>query len=499
MYGLSVSSFEVVVAVDSRLHPAHRAPPSVVARRSRAARKPGFGFAAGSALHTSAIAWSIGIAAVPVGVQRGDRGGAGVGRDAVQQHGPALGAQGRHGVGGVGQDEVEVGVVRPGRARRAARPPRGRRGPRRPGSARCRSGTCSPPHPRPPVGHRARPRPRATPRRRAGAGPGRRCRTSRGRASWARPATSRPRPGTALDRQGREVGQLPGAGGRPGAVERPSVDRAPPLRGHGGGSPPGAEESAGDRGDGVGVVAAAHGGLERELQVLRRVAAGGGVVGRDRGAGDGRPRALQGLDHPAVLREVPTAGWPRPRRAARPTPSARSGGRWSRASRTPSKVPCRTAWRMPRHQIAQASPASGSKWVRALIRCGRLDQRLGVIEVGQGDRCGAHQRAVAGGPPGPVVHLPRRLGGRGSRGFGESAAGPRRSARRRPWPRGPPTHAAAMPSSTASSRRSAPVAAARAIGIAIEVSSVHSPGAHPNGPPPIMATSVSSGSGGPNS
>ena len=43
----------------------------------------------------------------------------------------------------------------------------------------------------------------------------------------------------------------------------------------------------------------------------------------------------------------------------------------------------------------------------------------------------------------------------------------------------------------ASSRRSAPVAATSAMAMAIEVSSVHSPGAQPNPPPPTIATSFS--------
>ncbi len=38
-----------------------------------------------------------------------------------------------------------------------------------------------------------------------------------------------------------------------------------------------------------------------------------------------------------------------------------------------------------------------------------------------------------------------------------------------------------------------------AIGMAMDVSSVHSAGANPNGPPPFMVTSAPSGSGAPNS
>ena len=48
-----------------------------------------------------------------------------------------------------------------------------------------------------------------------------------------------------------------------------------------------------------------------------------------------------------------------------------------------------------------------------------------------------------------------------------------------------------MASCAGSSRRSAPVAATSAIAIAIEVSSVHSPGFHPKLPPPTIATSFS--------
>jgi hypothetical protein len=48
-----------------------------------------------------------------------------------------------------------------------------------------------------------------------------------------------------------------------------------------------------------------------------------------------------------------------------------------------------------------------------------------------------------------------------------------------------------MASCALRSRRSTPVAATSAIAMAIDVSSVHSPGAHPKPPPPTMATSFS--------
>ena len=47
--------------------------------------------------------------------------------------------------------------------------------------------------------------------------------------------------------------------------------------------------------------------------------------------------------------------------------------------------------------------------------------------------------------------------------------------------------------------QSAPVAAVSAIAMAIEVSSVHSPGSKGPSPPPIMSTGTSGPSGGPNS
>ena len=48
-------------------------------------------------------------------------------------------------------------------------------------------------------------------------------------------------------------------------------------------------------------------------------------------------------------------------------------------------------------------------------------------------------------------------------------------------------------------RRSAPVAAVSAIASAMDVSSVHSPGAQPKLPPPFIVTGASGRSGGPNS
>ena len=50
------------------------------------------------------------------------------------------------------------------------------------------------------------------------------------------------------------------------------------------------------------------------------------------------------------------------------------------------------------------------------------------------------------------------------------------------------TNRAVMASSDAGVRRSAPVADVSAMAIAIDVSSVHSPGSHPKPPPPTIAT-----------
>ena len=57
------------------------------------------------------------------------------------------------------------------------------------------------------------------------------------------------------------------------------------------------------------------------------------------------------------------------------------------------------------------------------------------------------------------------------------------------------SHRCTRASSASSSRRSAPVAATSAMAMAMEVSSVHSPGSQPKLPPPTIATS-SSGSAG---
>jgi len=88
-----------------------------------------------------------------------------------------------------------------------------------------------------------------------------------------------------------------------GACAGPAVQDAPPRCGDGGGPVGGAEQAAGDRGHGVGVAAAAHRRLQRQLQVLGAETTMGGVIGRHRGVGDRRPRRLQRLHHPPVAVE----------------------------------------------------------------------------------------------------------------------------------------------------------------------------------------------------
>ena len=58
----------------------------------------------------------------------------------------------------------------------------------------------------------------------------------------------------------------------------------------------------------------------------------------------------------------------------------------------PSSTASRIAW----HHSTHASPASGSAWVRPEIGPGLLGERGGVVEEGERDRRGAHQRSVAG-------------------------------------------------------------------------------------------------------
>ena len=83
---------------------------------------------------------------------------------------------------------------------------------------------------------------------------------------------------------------------------------------------------------------------------------------------------------------------------------ARSSGRCARPLRT-SRVPCRTACRMARHHNAQASPGFGIVVGHGADLLGRENQGVRVVEIGQGDRRGPHQRSVAAGAAGAGMVL----------------------------------------------------------------------------------------------
>ncbi len=82
------------------------------------------------------------------------------------------------------------------------------------------------------------------------------------------------------------------------AQARPAVQLALPLRRDRAAPPPRAEQTARDRRDRVGIPTAADRLFQSELQVSSL------QLGRDGHMRDRRPRALQRLDDPAVLREV---------------------------------------------------------------------------------------------------------------------------------------------------------------------------------------------------
>ena len=151
-----------------------------------------------------------------------------------------------------------------------------------------------------------------------------------------------------------------------GAQAGPAVHLAHPAEGDRGLSPVGAEQSAGDGGDGVGVVADAHGVVQGVLEVLAGVGPRSRCVVGDGGLSDRGPGRLQGGDREAVGGEACSSGlvsassihrahWSRRSAGSRSSPPARSRRRSTTATRTASL-----------HNTAE-SPASGSAWVRAAI------------------------------------------------------------------------------------------------------------------------------------
>ena len=112
--------------------------------------------------------------------------------------------------------------------------------------------------------------------------------------------------------------------------------------------------------------------------------------------------------------DTQAAHWSRRSTGSSATRSARSGIR-------PSTTATRMAW----HHSTQASPATGSGWVRSETARARSVSAAGSSEERERDRRRTHQRAVAGRPAGALVQLPAAARARAA------DPGPVRSARRR--------------------------------------------------------------------
>ena len=119
-----------------------------------------------------------------------------------------------------------------------------------------------------------------------------------------------------------------------------------------------------------------------------------------------------------------------------------------------------------------------------------LDQPVGVVEVGQRDRSGAHQRAVAGAAAGALVDVARGLGhrraGRVAPGAGRARrrSGCRRRRARRRTSRRSPARSRRAPRACAGRRPSAATRRWRRPGRCRRSTR---PGAKPPSPPPIIA------------
>jgi hypothetical protein len=173
-------------------------------------------------------------------------------------------------------------------------------------------------------------------------------------------------------------------------------------------------------------------------------------------------------------------------RGSAPSPSRRRGS------------PVMIAERMARVHSTQASPASGSAWVSALTR------RAATTRLGRSSRCASATGVVRIREPLPAECGRAAANARAASVSASAVRSVAASQTARVWL---PTsgasvdqsiHAAAISSSAAPSSGT-PRATTRRIGTAMEVSSVHSPGAHSNDPPPRMRTGTSCCSGGPNS
>lgn len=230
----------------------------------------------------------------------------------------------------------------------------------------------------------------------------------------------------------------------------------------------------------------------RARRVVGGVARADYVLG-DRGAGDRRPRALQGFDHPAGVRE-------RRRRALLGVVEP-GGPHVPTVLGEPCERVTEAVERALEHGEADGEAPERAGLAGFGVGVGEraegvsgLDEGIWVVEVGEGDGRGAHERADPAGAAGAFVE---RGGGRaqaGGHGCGTWTAGrtqhlPRLDADvgRVSCPLDPSFGDPVLRPGRAQVEA---LGAASAMAMAMKVSSVHSPGVQPNVPPPAMRTST---------
>ena len=181
----------------------------------------------------------------------------------------------------------------------------------------------------------------------------------------------------------------------------PAVQPAAPLQRDSRRPVCGAEQSAGDGRDGVGVETGTHGRVEPSAQVR-----GPATAGRD----DGRPRGLQCGDHPTVVGDL--GGTERLGVIQASSPQGSTVG--VEVAQSDPDVEFGGQYRVP----DRAAPQHGGV-TRVGVEMGELADgpRRGhhgvlVVEVGRRHRSGTHERAVTGGAAGALVVIRRRRAGR---------------------------------------------------------------------------------------
>ena len=190
-----------------------------------------------------------------------------------------------------------------------------------------------------------------------------------------------------------------GQDSQPGQVVRgvagPAMQQPLPPQRHLGGSPHGAGERSRDRGDRIGVAAAPDAADQRIADI--------------RGARHRRQRALERLHDPTVVRlEVPRMRAGRQRFVDQVRPPF---GRASDPLQPNGRIELARPDRVPNRQRPQDDGVDVVLFVVSQLcnPAGGFDQAglEAVTQEAERHRPGTHQGAVAGTPPGPIMHLSR--------------------------------------------------------------------------------------------